>query len=78
MRRFTRKMLLPRFRVENDEKQEKFIVKSINKELKKLTGGEHYDFIQMQFFFEGMYKDIPVWEKLTGMKWGSQEKKKSA
>lgn len=57
VKNFTREIPLPRFRVGNDHKLESFVVRSLNKELKRARKNEHLDFIQMQFFFLDVYRD---------------------
>ena len=58
--RITRELLLPRIKRKNDEKLEKFIVANINKELKNPKNrNEHFDFVQMQYFFESAFYDKP-------------------
>lgn len=57
--RMTRKLLLPRIKRHKNLKLEKFIVDNINKELKNPENkDEHFDFIQMQYFFESAFFDL--------------------
>lgn len=57
--KFTRKMLLPRFRRQQNPALEKFIVRNINKELAKIKNeDDSYDLVQMQYFFEFIFNDI--------------------
>ncbi len=55
--KFTKKMLLPRIKRQQNNKLENFIVSNINKELAKIKDADcNYDFIQMQYFFESVFK----------------------
>ncbi|HOW60651.1 MAG TPA: hypothetical protein P5548_00960 [Candidatus Moranbacteria bacterium] len=51
--RFTKKLLLPRIQRRENAKLEKFVVKSINKELKSVN--LDYNLVQMQYFFESVF-----------------------
>lgn len=56
--RFSKKLLLPRIKRENNPKLESFVVSQINKELKKIQeNDEFYDLVQMQYFFLEMYQN---------------------
>jgi hypothetical protein len=55
--KFTKEMLLPRFRKQQNPKLEKFIVSNINNELKKIKNKDcNYDLVQMQYFFESVFE----------------------
>jgi hypothetical protein len=57
--RFTKKLLLPRIQKQKNNKLEKFIVSNVNKEINNPENkDEHFDFIQMQYFFESAFFDI--------------------
>lgn len=53
--KFTKNILLPRFRRPENPELGKFIVSNINKELAKIKNGEHYDLVQMQYFLESAF-----------------------
>lgn len=56
--KMTKKLLLPRIKRKNDEKLEKFIIANINKELKNPKNkDEHFDLMQIQYFFESAFYD---------------------
>lgn len=56
--RFSRKVLLPIIKRENNTQLEKFVVSQVNKKLKHIKkSGEFYDLVQMQYFFYEMYKN---------------------
>ncbi|MEF3691813.1 MAG: hypothetical protein V3574_02010 [Candidatus Moraniibacteriota bacterium] len=60
--KFSKENLLPRIRRRNDSELENFIVNEINKELEDTQ--EHYDLIQMQYFFESVFDDRERREEL--------------
>lgn len=56
--KFTRKMLLPRFRRQRNPALEKFIVGNINKELAEIKNDDDYDLVQTQYFFEFVFYSL--------------------
>lgn len=56
--KFTKNMLLPKFRRQQNPELEKFIVREINKEFSKIKNeDDNYDLIQMQYFLESAFYD---------------------